>query len=45
MVAQVLDDVRKQGRYHLDELFGKDAYYDTLDDVVKAYRQDSTGQA
>ena len=45
VVAQVLDDVRKQSRYHLDELFGKDAYYDTLDDVVKAYRQDSTGQA
>lgn len=44
VVAQVLDDVRKQSRYHLDELFGKDAYYDTLDNVVKAYRKNTTGQ-
>ncbi len=44
VVAQVLDDVREESRYKLRELFGEDAFYDTLDDVVKAYQQ-QTGAA
>ena len=39
VVAQVMDDVREDSRYELRELFGEDAFYDTLDDVVQAYRQ------
>ncbi|MCU7959484.1 MAG: SulP family inorganic anion transporter [gamma proteobacterium symbiont of Bathyaustriella thionipta] len=39
VVAGVMDDVREVGRYHLRELFGEDAFYDTLDDMLKAYRQ------
>jgi len=38
VVAQVLDDVRETSRYRLRELFGEDAFYDTLDDVVKDYK-------
>ena len=44
VVAQVLDDVREQSRYDLRELFGEDAFYDTLEDVMKAY-QKQTGNA
>jgi MFS superfamily sulfate permease-like transporter len=39
VIAQVLDDVREQGRYELRQLFGEDAFYDTLDDVIKDYRR------
>jgi high affinity sulfate transporter 1 len=39
VVAQVLEDVRETSRYRLWELFGEDAFYDTLDDVVKAYQK------
>ena len=39
VVAQVLDDVRETSRYRLQELFGEDAFYDTLDDVVKDFRK------
>jgi len=39
VVAQVMDDVKQESRYNLRELFGEDAFYDTLDDVVEAYRQ------
>jgi SulP family sulfate permease len=39
VVAQVLDDVRDQSRYELRELFGEDAFYDTLEDVMKDYQQ------
>ena len=39
VIAQVLEDVRETSRYRLQELFGEDAFYDTLDDVVKAYRE------
>jgi SulP family sulfate permease len=39
VVAQVLDDVKTESRYELRELFGEDAYYDSLEDVVKAYQQ------
>jgi len=39
VVAQVMDDVRKESRYELRELFGEDAFYDSLDDVIQAYRK------
>jgi hypothetical protein len=39
VVAQVLDDVEEQSRYELRELFGEDAFYDTLEDVMKDYQQ------
>ena len=45
IVAQVLDDVKDESRYRLRRLFGKDAFYDTLEDVVKAYRQQTGAEA
>jgi len=39
VVAQVMDDVKAESRYELDQLFGKDAFFDTLGDVMNAYRQ------
>ena len=39
VVAQVLDDVRDESRYNLRQLFGEDAFYDTLDQVMNDYRQ------
>jgi len=39
VVANVMEDVGAESRYRLRELFGEDAFYDTLDDVLKAYRQ------
>ena len=40
VVAQVMDDVRQESRYKLQELFGEDAFFDTLDDVMEAFRQE-----
>ena len=42
VVAQVLDDVREVSRYNLRELFGEDAFYDTLEDVVNDYRKQTS---
>jgi len=39
VIAQVLDDVKERSRYHLTELFGEDAHYDTLPDVLADYRR------
>ena len=39
VVAQVLDDVREESRYKLREIYGDDAVYDTLDDVVQDYQR------
>jgi len=39
VVAQVMDDVREESRYELRELFGEEAFFDSLNDVVEAYRQ------
>jgi len=39
VVAEVLEDVKADSRYNLQQLFGEDAFYTTLDDVVTAYRQ------
>jgi hypothetical protein len=40
----VLDDVREQSRYRLRELFGEDAFYDTLEDVMEDYRKQTGAQ-
>ncbi len=39
VVAQVLGDVDPDDRYELQQLFGEDAFYGTLDEVVEAYRR------
>ena len=39
VVAEVMDDVKEHARYRLGEIFGDDAFYDRLEDVVKHYRQ------
>lgn len=39
IVAQVLEDVKAESRYELSRLFGADAFYETLEDVVKDYRK------
>ena len=44
VVAQVLDDVKAECRYELRQLFDEDAFYDTLEDVMKDYQQ-QTGAA
>ncbi|MEA3243972.1 MAG: SulP family inorganic anion transporter, partial [Pseudomonadota bacterium] len=45
VVAQVLGDVKEESRYNLRQLFGEDAFYDTLEDVVKAYQQHTGEEA
>lgn len=37
VVSQMMDDVNIENQDLIDELFGENAYYDTLDDVVNAY--------
>jgi SulP family sulfate permease len=39
VVANVMEDIRAESRYRLAELFGEDAFFDSLGDVLKAYRQ------
>jgi len=39
VVAEELDDVSARSRYHTRELFGEDAFYGHLEDVVRHYRQ------
>jgi len=39
VIAEVMEDVKTNTRYQLREVFGADAFYDTLEDVVKQYRQ------
>lgn len=41
VVAQVMENVKETSRYHLKELFGEDAFYETLDDVLTAYRMET----
>ena len=43
VLAQVLDDVKAKSRYHLGQIFGEEAFYETLGDVVKDFRQ-QTGE-
>jgi SulP family sulfate permease len=39
VVAQVLADMKERSRYELKQLFGEDAFYDTLQAVVADYRR------
>ena len=39
VIAQVQDDVKEESRYDLIDLFGKDNFYDTLDDVLEDYQK------
>jgi len=43
VVAQVLEDVKERSRYELKQLFGENAFYNTLQDVVADYRR-QTGE-
>jgi MFS superfamily sulfate permease-like transporter len=38
VVTGVMEDVQAASRYRFAQLFGRDAFYDTLDDVLNAYR-------
>jgi len=39
VVAEEMEDFKGRAHYQLRELFGEDAFYDHLEDVVKHYRQ------
>ena len=39
VVAEEMEDFAARSRYNARELFGEDAFYDHLEDVVKQYRQ------
>jgi MFS superfamily sulfate permease-like transporter len=39
VVTQVMEDVRECSRYELLQLFGENAFYDTLGQVVQAFQQ------
>jgi SulP family sulfate permease len=39
VVAQVMEDVKEESRSQFRQLFGEDAFYDTLQEVVEAYRR------
>jgi MFS superfamily sulfate permease-like transporter len=39
VVAEEIEDLKSKAGYRLRELFGEDAFYDHLEDVVKQYRQ------
>lgn len=39
-----MEDIESASRYHLDQLFGKDVFYETLEHVVSAYRQQTGPQ-
>jgi MFS superfamily sulfate permease-like transporter len=39
VIGEEMEDFKSKARYQLRELFGEDAFYDHLEDVVKQYRQ------
>ncbi len=43
IVAQALEELKVDNHYELRRLFGEDVFYNTLDDVLKAYQQ-QTGE-
>jgi sulfate permease, SulP family len=43
VVAQVLEDVKERSRFELKQLFGEHAFYDTLQDVINDYQQQTAG--
>ena len=40
-----MDDVKAESRYELRRLFGEDAFYDTLEEVLKAYDGQTVAKA
>jgi len=42
--TQVMQDLKTESRYDLTELVGEDAFFDTIDAVVKAYRSATASQ-
>jgi MFS superfamily sulfate permease-like transporter len=45
VITHVLADVKERSRYELKELFGENAFYDTLQDVVNDYRRQTGEEA
>src|SRR5215470_17726521 len=45
VVTGVMEDVQAASRYRFAHLFGRDAFYDRLDDVLSAYREQSRAAA
>lgn len=43
VVAQVMEDLKADSRYRLHGLFDADALYETLEDVLTAYRTEMGG--
>ena len=39
VITRVMDDLKDESRYHLVDLFGEDAFYDTLEEALQAYRR------
>ena len=39
VVAEVMEDLKAASRYRIKDVFGEDAFYDSLDDVMRQYRQ------
>ena len=39
VVADVMEDINALSRYRIKDLFGTDAFYDNLEEVMKQYRQ------
>jgi MFS superfamily sulfate permease-like transporter len=39
VIAQVMKDIPAQNSYHLRELFGSDAFYNSLGEMIKDYQQ------
>ncbi len=39
IVAQTMVGLEESGHYKIKDLFGSDAFYDTLEEVIKAYQQ------
>ena len=39
VVAQVMEDVKAESRYNLGQVFGKDVFFETLEEMLQAYRR------
>ena len=39
VVTHVMEDVRKESRYNIRELFGEDAFYGTLEEMFNDYKK------
>lgn len=45
VIAQEMEDIKAESHYGLGKLFGEDAFYDTLDDVMQAYQHERSKKA